>query len=74
MRPPKTFVRLSLLAILTLFLLTSIGCVKRPVIVLNESKTVKIETGQPAPWTGWLLSDGALAELLECCGRSVTNR
>jgi hypothetical protein len=32
---------------------------------MNEAKTVKLEQGDEAPWSGWLLTDGALATLIE---------
>ena len=37
----------------------------KAVIVLNEARTVKLQEGEPAPWSGWLLTDGALTTLLE---------
>jgi len=52
-------------AILLLCLLLSTGCSQRPLIVVNEAKTLKLMQGESAPWDGWLLTDGALVTLLE---------
>lgn len=42
-----------------------IGCAAQKTIVMPESKTVKIKQGDPAPFNGWLLTDSALAKVLE---------
>lgn len=52
------------MVILMLFLLASIGCSHR-VQVLPESRAVKLGQGDPAPFPGWLLTNGALVKLLE---------
>ena len=57
--------KILLMGILTLSLLGLTGCLQKPVIVLNEARTVKLQEGEPAPWSGWLLTDGALTTLLE---------
>ena len=59
------------MAILTLLLLALTACSLNRVIVLDEARTIKIEQGEVAPWSGWLLTDEAVVELLECCGRSL---
>lgn len=58
-------------AMLMLSLLALTACSQKSVIVLDKAKTVKIEQGEAAPWAGWLLTDGAVVELLECCDRSL---
>ena len=61
-----------LLTILTLSLLASTGCAKKPpVVVLSDSNTLILQAGEPAPWSGWLLSDGAVVDLLEAADRCV---
>jgi hypothetical protein len=73
MKKSRSSARLWLMAMLMLFLLTSIGCAKKPpVVVLNESKTVNLRQGEPAPFSGWLLSDGALVDLREGCSDALT--
>lgn len=56
-----------MVVMLTLSLLALTACSQSPVIVMNEAKTMKINEGEAAPWSGWLLTDGAMVELLECC-------
>ena len=34
-------------------------------VILQESATIRLEKATPAPWRGWLLSDAAVAKLLE---------
>lgn len=56
-----------LMALLTLLMLALTSCAKPTVVVMAESQTVQIEAGQVAPVDGWLLTDQALIELIECC-------
>lgn len=70
-KPAKKYAKTLIAATLMLCLLALTSCSPKPVIVLNEAKTVKIEQGEPAPWSGWMLTDGALVKLLECCEREV---
>ena len=59
---------------LTLFSVALIGCsVTHTTVVMPDAATVKIEQGTPAPYSGWLLTDAAMAALLEMaeqCTRS----
>lgn len=57
----------SLAGMLMLCLAASTGCAQRNVYVKGDSQPVPLKTGQVAPAAGWLLSDAALADLLECC-------
>ncbi len=41
-------------------------------VVLQESRTAKIKQGQPAPFDGWMLTDGAMAKLLELAETAKT--
>lgn len=43
------------------------ACAPNTVYVAGDSQTVRITAGQPAPRDGWLLSDSALEDLLQCC-------
>jgi hypothetical protein len=55
--------------IASVFALTS--CAAKPpetVYLRGSSETIALEAEEPAPFTGWLLSDEALVDLLECCG------
>lgn len=62
--------RISWLGILMLFSVVLIGCsVTRTTVVMPDAKTVKIEQGAPAPYSGWLLTDAAMATLLEMAER-----
>jgi len=60
-------VRIWWTAMLMLLLLASIGCSSqsKAVIVMPEARTVKLKLGEPAPYPGWLLTDSAMAQLLE---------
>lgn len=59
-----------LTATLMLLLLGLTGCYgPKQTIVLPEAKTVKIEQGQAAPFEGWLLTDGAMATIIEAAER-----
>lgn len=56
--------------ILMLLLLALTGCSgPRQTVVLPEARTVKINQGEPAPFTGWLMTDSAAAKLLEAAER-----
>jgi len=51
---------------LSLFVLTSCSMLKpAPPVVMPESRAIYLEAGKPTPLTGWLLSESALAKLLE---------
>lgn len=65
------YVQRLIMVMLMLSLLALTACSPKPVIVLDKAKTVKIEQGEAAPWDGWLLTNGAMVELLECCDRKV---
>lgn len=54
---------------LIISLLTLTGCAKEPsAVYLNDSsRPVQMKTGEPAPFDGWLLSPGALVDLMNCC-------
>jgi len=58
-----------ILATWILLLLISTGCAKKPsaVFVNDSSKPWPMKTGETAPFDGWLLSPGALVDLMECC-------
>jgi hypothetical protein len=60
-----------LMVMLTLLLLALTSCAKPSPVVMAESQTVQIKTGQQSPVDGWLLTDQALIELIECCGESL---
>ena len=66
------FVSISVLLIILVLTLTGY-LEKSPTIVLNESKTEVIKKGEIAPWDGWLITDGAFAELLEAAERPKSN-
>lgn len=57
--------RLSLLVMLTLSASASTGCSHAPTVILDESKVVKLTQNESAPFSGWLLSESAMARLLE---------
>jgi hypothetical protein len=47
------------------------SCVAKPpenIYLRGSSETIALEATEPAPFAGWLLSDEALVDLLECCG------
>jgi hypothetical protein len=47
------------------------SCAAKPpenIYLRGSSETIALEATEPAPFTGWLLSDEALVDLLECCG------
>lgn len=57
-------------AMLMLLLLALTGCSgPRQTVVLSGSRTAKINQGEPAPFTGWLMTDSAAATLLEAAER-----
>jgi len=57
------------LGLLLLLALTS--CAKPTTVVMAESQTVQINAGEVSPIDGWLLTDQALIELVECCGEAL---
>ena len=61
--------RLRLRATLIISLLILTGCVKEPSVayVNDSSRPVQMKTGETAPFDGWLLSPGALVDLMNCC-------
>lgn len=60
----RTFQTVTLL--LSLSALTACSLFKPAApVVLQESATIRLEKGTPAPWRGWLLSDSSVAKLLE---------
>jgi len=69
MKRPKNGGRLRRLVMLIISLLTLTGCAKEPsAVYLNDSsRPVQMRTGEPAPFDGWLLSPGALVDLMNCC-------
>lgn len=61
-----------LMAMLMLSLLALTNCsVKHVTTVLPEAKTAKVKAGEPAPFDGWILTDGTMAEILEAGERCV---
>ena len=61
-------------AVMPLLLLSALTacCLFRPVphlVVLPESQAIRLDKATQAPWRGWLLSDSALAKLLEMAER-----
>ena len=67
----KHLEKLLLMAMLMLSIHGLTGCVKQPVVVMAESQTVQIKAGEVSPIDGWLLTDQALIELVECCGDAL---
>lgn len=65
-------VAISLTGMLLLSSNALIGCSAlrpKPTIVMPEARTVKLMPGDKAPYAGWLLTDGAMAKLLEAAER-----
>jgi len=56
---------LTAILMLLLLALTSCSWRSKETIVMPESRTVKLKQGEPAPYPGWLLTDSAMAQLLE---------
>ena len=56
-------------AMLMLFLACSLvfatGCATETVYLVGDERIHHVQAGQPAPITGWLMSDRALAELYD---------
>ena len=67
MRKCKQYAGLFLLTILILSVLSLTGCASKPLVIQESSLVVKILKGDAAPHDGYLLSERALADLLECC-------
>lgn len=42
------------------------GCGKT-LVIMGESKVVKMNQGQAVPFEGYLLTPAAMSDLLECC-------
>ncbi len=60
----RTFTKTLLIVILTLCVSVFAGCA-RNTISYGAEEVVRLEAGEPAPWTGWLLSDTELEFLLK---------
>ena len=72
MRRPCREGGISPLVILILLLSALTGCSMlkpQPVVVMPEARAVRLQQAQPAPMNGWLLSESALAKLLEAAER-----
>lgn len=54
---------------LTLLLSALIGCSGPRTVVLPEARTARLAAGDPAPFAGWLLTDGAMVRVLEAAER-----
>ena len=69
MKRPNNGGRPRRLVMLIISLLILTACAKEPsVVYLNDSsRPVQMKTGEPAPFDGWLLSPGALVDLMNCC-------
>ena len=65
MREFKQDVVTCLLVMLMLSLLALTACSLYKTTVMPEARTIKLKTGEVAPYDGWLLTDGATAKLLE---------
>ncbi len=67
----KRFVGLWLKGTLIASALALTSCAAKPpetIYLRGSSETIALEAEAPAPFAGWLLSDEALVDLLECCG------
>ena len=62
---------LLLMVMLVLLMHGLTGCAKPTVVVMAESQTVQINAGEVSPIDGWLLTNQALIELVECCGDNL---
>ena len=72
MKKSKRGARTLLLVMLTLCLFGLIGCVAKPPVILESSRTMRILPGDlpKSPESkGWFLSDEAIAKLLEAAER-----
>ena len=69
MQKSKKAAQILLMAMLMLWSSALIGCAGQKTTVMPESKTAKINQGEAAPYTGWLLTDSAVAKLLEAAER-----
>jgi len=52
---------------LMLCLSVSQGCVGSTTYISEDNRTVPIEKGEQAPYSGWILTDKAVIDLLDCC-------
>ena len=64
MRTSRSITR-SLLVMFMLSVLAFAGCAPKPVVEYGSQELQHIEQGQPAPYTGWLMSDQELELLLK---------
>ncbi len=69
MKRPNNGGRLRRLVTLIISLLILTACAKEPsVVYLNDSsRPLQMQSGETAPFDGWLLSPGALVDLMNCC-------
>jgi len=67
----RKYAPLLLPAMLMLCLAGLTSCAPKTVYVRGDSETVQIKAGEPAPHDGWLLTNPAMIDLLECCGNQV---
>ena len=64
----RRFKKDELICIMTALMLSACAWTRSlppTVLVMPESRVMKVEVGTPVPWTGWLLSESAMARLLE---------
>ena len=64
----------SLLGTLLLCALAFAGCGPRPVAAYGDQEIIRLEAGQPSPWTGWLLSDTELEHLLKTAQHTASGK
>lgn len=60
--------------IISLLILTGCASAPKTVYVNDSSRPVQLRAGETAPTDGWLLSPGALVDLMDCCGRALDGR
>ena len=49
------------------------GCATKTVYLAGDEKVYHVQAGEPAPISGWLMSDAALVELYDAVDRQVTS-
>ena len=49
--------------LLACWLTSAVGCATRTVYLAGDERIYHVQAGEPAPITGWLMSDQTLAEL-----------
>lgn len=64
----RRYAGLLLIMMLILSALSWTSCA--PKVIKELSLVTKVAQGAPAPHSGWLLSDGAMTDLLECCEKA----